>query len=375
MAGPYNGVRVIDTTGLAGAYATRLFAGLGAEVIRLESPEGSPLRALAPFVESIEPPENSLWWSYLGMGTRSVVVEPGDKDSLAQILSGADVVFEDRLPEDSPITSDLVPDNAITTRIVPFGLTGPKRSWKSSNLVAWAASGVLYATGFRDRAPVAPAGHVQLALHASAASALVGTLLALRARRKSGKGQQVEISMQEAALTIAPETGVPVFLDDRVHRERSGNRRDLGRPFGLYPCSDGFVSIIVLMPRHWTAMAEWVAETTGNETIAEEVFQDLTVRMETQELIDTWVEELTTGQTRLALFEEGQRRGIPITPVNTVNALVDDPHLKAANYWSTTQLADSSTVTVPGAPFRTDSDWWTMAPAPLLGQHTEFYLA
>tara|TARA_B100001105_G_scaffold237260_1_gene213593 strand:+ start:163 stop:531 length:369 start_codon:yes stop_codon:yes gene_type:complete len=121
-------------------------------------------------------------------------------------------------------------------------------------------------------------------------------------------------------------------------------------------------------------MAEWVAETTGNETIAEEVFQDLTVRMETQELIDTWVEELTTGQTRLALFEEGQRRGIPITPVNTVNALVDDPHLKAANYWSTTQLADSSTVTVPGAPFRTDSDWWTMSPAPLLGQHTDLYL-
>ena len=374
MAGPYNGLRVVDTTGLAGAYATRLFAGLGAEVIRLEPPDGSPLRYLAPFAESIAPPENSLWWSYLAMGTRSVVIEPDNKDSLAQILSSADVIFEDRLPEDSLISPDLVPDTTVRTSIVRFGLTGPKRAWKSSNLVAWAASGVLYATGFRDRAPVAPAGHVQLALHASAASALVGTLLALRARRKSGEGQQVEISMQEAALAIAPETGVPVLLDDRVHRERSGNRRDLGRPFGLYPCSDGFVSIIVLLPRHWTAMASWVAEATGNETITEEVFEDLGVRMETQDLIDTWVEELTVGQSRQELFQEGQRRGIPVTPVNTVNALLDDPHLKAAKFWSETQLPDGSSVAVPGAPFRTNADWWTMTAAPLLGQHTEFYL-
>ena len=98
MAGPYEGIRVVDTTGLAGAYATRLFAGLGAEVIRLEPPQGSPLRTLAPFAESIAPPENSLWWSYLGMGTRSVVIDPDDRDSLAKILSDADVVFEDRLP-------------------------------------------------------------------------------------------------------------------------------------------------------------------------------------------------------------------------------------------------------------------------------------
>tara|TARA_B100001167_G_C16751073_1_gene296188 strand:+ start:192 stop:737 length:546 start_codon:yes stop_codon:yes gene_type:complete len=180
--------------------------------------------------------------------------------------------------------------------------------------------------------------------------------------------------MHEAALMFAPETGVPVFLDDRVHRERSGNRRDLGRPFGLYPCSDGFVSIIVLMPRHWNAMAEWVAETTGNETIMEEVFQDLGVRMESQDLIDTWVEELTVGRTRLELFTEGQRRGIPITPVNTVSALVDDPHLLAAQFWSKTQLPNDVEVTVPGAPFRTNSDWWNITPAPLLGQHTETYL-
>jgi crotonobetainyl-CoA:carnitine CoA-transferase CaiB-like acyl-CoA transferase len=309
------------------------------------------------------------------MGTQSVVLEPGDKKSLGKMLAEVDVIFEDNLPEDSLIPDEVVNASTIRTRILPFGLTGPKRGWQSSNLIAWAASGILYTTGFTNRAPVAPAAPVQLAYHASAASALVGTLLALRSRRLTGIAQDVEISMQEVVLAIAPETGVPMSLDDRVHRERSGNRRDLGRPFGLYPCKDGFVSIIVLMPRHWTAMAQWVAETTGNETIIEEVFEDLAVRVETQELIDGWVEELTTQGTRIELFEEGQRRGIPITPVNTVDALVDDPHLKAADYWTSTHLQDGTEVTVPGAPFRSSSPWWSMTPAPRLGEHTELHLA
>lgn len=375
MAGPYNGLRVVDTTGLAGAYATRLLAGLGAEVIRLESPAGSPLRRLGPFADNVEPPENSLWWSYLAMGAHSVVIEPEDTESLMRILNEADVVFEDQLPEKSALPRDEISPTTIRTKILPFGSTGPKRNWRSSNLVAWAASGILYTTGFTNRAPVAPAAPVQLAYHASAASALVGTLLALRSRRITGVGQNVEISMQEVALSIAPETGVPMFMDDRVHRERSGNRRDLGRPFGLYPCKDGFVSIIVLMPRHWTAMAQWVSESTGNESIIEEVFVDNAVRVEAKDLIDDWVEELTTQGTRLELFEEGQRRGIPITPVNTIDALVDNPHLDAADYWTTTQLQDGTEVTIPGAPFRSSSPWWSIAPAPRLGEHTHIYLS
>ncbi|MED5292757.1 MAG: CoA transferase [Actinomycetota bacterium] len=375
MAGPYNGLRVVDTTGLAGAYATRLLAGLGAEVIRLESPAGSPLRRLGPFADNVEPPENSLWWSYLAMGAHSVVIEPEDTESLMRILNEADVVFEDQLPEKSALPRDEISPTTIRTKILPFGSTGPKRNWRSSNLVAWAASGILYTTGFTNRAPVAPAAPVQLAYHASAASALVGTLLALRSRRITGVGQNVEISMQEVALSIAPETGVPMFMDDRVHRERSGNRRDLGRPFGLYPCKDGFVSIIVLMPRHWTAMAQWVSESTGNESIIEEVFVDNAVRVEAKDLIDDWVEELTTQGTRLELFEEGQRRGIPITPVNTIDALVDNPHLDAADYWTTTQLQDGTEVTIPGVPFRSSSPWWSIAPAPRLGEHTHIYLS
>ena len=157
MAGPYSGIRVVDTTGLSGAYATRLLAGLGAEVIRLESPDGSPLRRLSPFAENIEAPENSLWWSYLAMGTRSVVIDPQDTESLMQLLTTADVVFEDQLPEKSALPSGEISPTTIRTKILPFGSSGPKRHWRTSNLVAWAASGIHYPTGFTNRATVAPA--------------------------------------------------------------------------------------------------------------------------------------------------------------------------------------------------------------------------
>ncbi|MDG2113137.1 MAG: CoA transferase, partial [Actinomycetota bacterium] len=262
MSQPLSGRRVVDMSGLSGAYGTRILASLGAEVIKVEHPGGSRLRRLGPFAEGAPDGEASLWWGFLAMGSKSVVIDPESPDGaqrLKNLLATADVVFDDHGPDvlaDAGLGYDDVAatnPGVIWVSITPFGLTGPKRNWSTSNLVAWAASGVLYTVGFADQAPVAPGGPIQMAMHATALNAIAGALMALRARRASGRGQFVDVSVLEAALAIAPETGVPVFLDDRVHRERTGNRRVLSRPFGLYPCADGYVSILVLMPHHWTA--------------------------------------------------------------------------------------------------------------------------
>jgi crotonobetainyl-CoA:carnitine CoA-transferase CaiB-like acyl-CoA transferase len=380
MTQPLSGLRVVDLSGLAGAYGTRLFAALGADVVKVERPGGSVLRSLGPFVEGAPEPEGSLWWAFLAMGTKSVVIDvdtADGRDELRQLLDTADVVVDDHGPDvlaDAGLGYDEVASTnpgVVWVSITPFGLTGPKRDWATSNLVAWAASGVLYTVGFTDQPPVVPGGPTQMALHATALNASAGALMALRARKVTGRGQLVDLSIQEVALAIAPETGVPVFLDDRVHRERSGNRRLLSRPFGIYPCSDGYVSILVLMPHHWTAIAEWIQEATGNESVTEPVFADVTVRGDAMELIDSWVEELTTQLSALEVFHEGQRRGIPITPVSTVAGLRADPHLEATGFWQQTELPVGGTVDIPGAPFRTNADWWHVTRAPRLGEHTE----
>jgi len=380
MSQPLEGTRVVDLSGLAGAYATRMLAALGAEVIKVEPPTGSPLRRMAPLIDGAAEPENSLWWAYLAMGCRSVVLDvndDADRATLSELLAEADVVVDDHGPDVLDglgvgyETTRATNPGIVWISITAFGLTGPKRSWTSSNLVAWAASGVLYTTGFDDQPPMVPAGPAQMGMHATALNAAIGAIMGLRGRRLRGAGQLVDLSLAEVCLAIAPETGVPVFLDDRVHRVRAGNRRTLSRPFGLYPCSDGFVSILVLMPRHWEAIASWIHEACDNESIIDPVFADMAVRGQTMELIDSWVEELTTSMTLLEFFQEGQRRGIPITPVNTVATLAVDPHLEAVGYWGRTQLADGTDVRVPGPPFRTNADWWQLERAPRLGEHND----
>jgi crotonobetainyl-CoA:carnitine CoA-transferase CaiB-like acyl-CoA transferase len=381
---PLEGTRVVDLSGLAGSYGTRLLAALGADVVKVEPPGGSPLRRLAPFIDGAPEPESSLWWAYLAMGTRSVVLdvgEPAGQERLGGLLAAADVVVEDHPPglmEEEGIGFDVVAEtnpDVVWVSITPFGLTGPKRHWTTSNLAAWAASGVLYTTGFPDQPPAVPGGPAQLAMHAAAVNGAIGTVLGLRARRLHGHGQRIDLSIQEAALVLSPEQGVPVFLDDRVHRTRSGNRRTLSRPFGLYPCSDGHISMLVLMPRHWDSLSGWIAEVTGNDAVTDPVWNDVVLRAETAELIDGWTEELTTSMTRLEFFREAQARGIPVTPVNTIEALRTDPHLDAVDFWDETDLPAGGSVAIPGAPFRTNAGWWRTARAPRLGEHTDEVLA
>ena len=378
MSQPFTDLRVVDLSGVAGAYAARLFAALGADVVKIEPPTGSPLRRMAPYAEGAPEGEASLWWAYLAMGCKSHVLdidESADRAALGEMLRSADIVIDDHGPDVldglgigyDAISADN--PNVVWVSITPFGLIGPKRGWKASNLVAWAASGVLYTVGFDDQPPVVPAGPAQMGMHATALNAAVGAMLGLRGRRVIGRGQLVDLSLAEACLHFAPETGIPVYLDDRVHRVRAGNRRTLSRPFGLYPCSDGYVSILVLMPRHWEAMAAWVSEACGNESIIDPVFADIAVRGQTMELIDEWVEELTTSMTLLDFFVEGQRRGIPITPVNTVATLAVDPHLEAVGFWEKTDLPAGGDARIPGPPFRTNADWWKLGRAPRLGEH------
>jgi crotonobetainyl-CoA:carnitine CoA-transferase CaiB-like acyl-CoA transferase len=213
---------------------------------------------------------------------------------------------------------------------------------------------------------------VQLASHVTSLYAVNGAMLALRAVRTTGRGQVVDVSMQECCLSLAPETGVALFLDDGLHRPRSGNRRNTTRPWGLYPCADGFVSFLVLQQTHWHAMAAWIAEATGIDGVLDEVFGDMRVRWEVSDFIDECTEQLTRPRTKLDLFVEGQRRGIPITPVNTVADLANDPHLRQAGFWRQEEHPDLGSVTTPGAPFRVDHDWWRWASAPPLGAHTSF---
>jgi crotonobetainyl-CoA:carnitine CoA-transferase CaiB-like acyl-CoA transferase len=375
MSGPLEGVRVVEVGGLATAYGCRLLASLGAEVICAEPPEGNVLRHLPPSIDGAATPENGLWWAAFAAAKKSVTV--GSPERLAALARSADVVVEDthlRRAEvfgfDHLEVSEKAP-GVVWAAVTPYGLTGPYRDRLGSNLVAWAGAGVLYQTGFPDRPPVVPGGPVQLAMHLASLHAAIGVLLGRRARTAHGRGQVIDIAIREAALALSPECGVPLFLDDSVHRVRAGNRRPVVRPWGIYPCADGHVAFLVLQPAHWRAFAGWLADDCDNDAALDPVFEQMTVRAETMELVDGWTEELTLPRTKRDLFTEGQRRGIPITPVNTLPDLLADPHLQAVDFWDTMKHPVLGSARRPGAPFRDDQGWWEGGRAPLLGEHQD----
>ncbi|MPY92511.1 MAG: hypothetical protein GEV08_05405 [Acidimicrobiia bacterium] len=377
-AGPYAGASVVDLGGTASGYGTRRLAALGAEVVVPEPPGGSPLRRLGPFAPGVAHPEASLWWAYLSQGKRSVVV--ADDADLARLVERADVVVSGGAAGagTSAALAPLrraAPPGTTWVSISPFGASGPRRAWRGSELVAWASSGLLNAVGFPDGPPVVPAGPVQLAHQVTSLYVAIAAQLALRARRRTGRGQQVDLSMQEICLAVTTENGAPAYLDDLVPRLRSGNRRATTRPWGLYPCSDGYVSLVVLQPAHWKAMAAWIAEETGESAVLAEAFEDLAVRWEAADYVDELAERVTRPRSKVEVFEEAQRRGIPATPVNTVADLRRDRHLEAAGFWHTDDHPVLGRVTTPGPPLTASGGWWTWSRAPLLGEHTDEVLA
>ena len=179
----------------------------------------------------------SAHFAAMAAGKRSLTLDraaPEGRDILEELLGRADVLLStddvDDLTRAGLLPADVLRRHPrlVFASATPFGLRGPRRRWKGSDLVAWATSAAMPAQGDPDRAPLAPAGG--LADTASSVNALAAVLVALRARRRTGHGQLVDISRQEAMMSCAMEAGPPVDLDLGRLAMRNGNRKPNPRP-------------------------------------------------------------------------------------------------------------------------------------------------
>lgn len=335
------GIRVLDLTHEGFAYAPYLLASLGAEVVDVGRTVDPAARAR---------------WTRLGP-TLEERLRDLDHPELPALLREADVVCESMPPGAlhglALDYDDLASANPalVWASITPFGRSGPRREWKATNLIGWAVSGLLPSIGDPDRAPLVPGGPLPLADLLASIHAAIGIVLAIRVRRLSGEGQLVDVSLQATTVAATCELGVTAFLDDMIPRRRIGNRRRQLAPSGLYRCTDGYASLIILPVAHWDAIAKWMHEKCGNETALDPMFRDLATRVETAELLEGWVEELCALHSKQELFEEGQRRGISITPVNTLADLADDPQLLVRAWWRE-PAPETEGAKVAGLPFR-----------------------
>ncbi len=389
MLSPY---RVLDLTDGRAELATFVLAGLGADVIKVEPPGGSPSRRDAPLAEGEDADLASLRFQAWNRGKRSVVLDLDDAAGRADLLAlvaSADFVFENAGPgvmDGRGLGFDALraaQPTLVYVAISPFGQTGPYADHLATDLTLSAMGGAMALNGEPDRRPVRITVP-QTWLHAAAESAL-GAMVAHERVRRTGEAQFVDVSVQAAVFWTGLNAMVAHAIQGR-DIERNGTLLQLSTlttPL-VYPCLDGEV-VLIATTATLAGLVPWMLESGAitQEWADAEDWSSYEARMLTtnaliHQLADVReaITRFTLGQTKHDLFEGGIARGVTIAPVNNVADVMAMEHLAVRGYWDELTLPSGRTVRTPGAFVKATVTpvAWTR-PAPRVGEHTDEVLA
>lgn len=383
------GLKVLDMSGLSGQYCGKLFADLGAEVILIEPPGGSPVRRTGPFLNEAINLETSLSFSYFNAGKQSLVLDLDSSEGrevFLRLATDADIVLESAKPgalDGQGIGYDalrLLNPQLVMVSISPFGQTGPYAAYESEDIVALALGGLLYLGGYPGVAPMAAWGNQ--AYLAAAQFAAVAAMIALFRRDNLGKGSLVDVSIQEAVV-LALENSVQFFdLEGTVRKRHGGMQRQAG--MGVFPCADGQVYFMaggVASNKFWASSVRWLMDenVVGAEQLNEPRWLDnaFLATTEAKNIFASLFEPFSSTRTKAQLYAEGQARRLPICPINTPADLLDNRQLAwRGHFVPMLHTWSGRTFTVPGAPYHLSATPWTQpGPSPRLGEHSAQVLA
>lgn len=374
-----SGIRILDLADAKGVYGTRMLADLGADVIKVEPPDGDPMRKIPPFVGDVPGPDRSLYWLYRNLSKRSITLnlesEEG-KEIFKRLVESSDIMVETfepgymkQLGLNYEALREANPD-LIMASITDFGQTGPYSNYKGSDIVDFAMSGAMIINGTPDRAPVNMPGTT--ARDCGAIYAMGGVMLALYARASVGQGQHVEISVQEAALAGLFAWSIPGYsYRSAAGRLPFAGPRMMPRTGALMivPCQDGYVHWMATSPRHFDALYA----TLGNPPELVEMGNTLLdVAPRIGEQVDK-VTHHTMNMTMQEFFERGQEQfGLPCCPVCTPAEFIDNPHIKARGFLQEIEHPEVGKGLYATLPFKmTETPPDVRCPAPRLGEHNK----
>lgn len=362
MASPLSGLRVVDlSTWIGGAYCTKLLADGGAEVIKVESPEGDPLRRWSASGALIPPGEDGALFNFLGASKQGVVADPesqADRRSVEELLASADAAIWSRgsaladAPRFAPRELLRAHPHLIVTALTPFGLEGPWRDNAATEftLQAWSGGIVGLARGRPDRAPVYVGGQVGEWL--SGVFAAIGTLVSLR--RTGSEGELVDVSMLEALAMCL--TYYPVTFNDQLGRPMR-RRRFVPTP-GVGAARDGLVGLGCGTGQQWLDFCAMVEHPEWTED--PKLFLDRTALAPT---IDAWIADRGTDE----VLDLASAFRIPNAPIGHGANMPTFEHFRAREAFVANPLDGA---TNPRSPIRLSTGRLRIPePAPRLGQH------
>ena len=362
-------VRVLDLGGAESDAVSRLFGDLGADVLKIEPPDGSPARHALPSVAG-----TSIPFALHNANKRSAVLDPdnaGDRDRLIELARAADIVVDGPAGAAAFGTSCAALaeqfGQLVALSVTDFGTEGPYASWQATDPVLYAMSTALSRTGPTSGTPVLPP--LGVASASAAVQAAWAALAAYYHRLRYGTGEYIDFSRFDAVVqALDPPFGsegqaaVGLKRSSELWRGRPRNQQI----YPIFPCKDGYVRMCLLSPRQWRGMRAWLGEP---ERFAAPKFDTIAARYAASRELNEAIAELVAAQTMNDLVAEGQRRGVPIAAVLTPAQALSSEHFRAVGALADVEVAAGAGVSVAVGPFVVDGEHSGYAnPAPSLGE-------
>jgi crotonobetainyl-CoA:carnitine CoA-transferase CaiB-like acyl-CoA transferase len=375
-AGALDGIRIVDLSRyIAGPYCAMLLGDMGADVVKVEPPgRGEQSRGFGPFVEG-----ESLYSMVFNRNKRSLTLDlrsDAGKDILRSLLRKADVLVENFVPGtleqmgfDWETLKALNP-RLIVTRISGFGQSGPLSRKPCFDVIAQTMSGLMDITGEADGRPTMAGTYI--VDYSTGLYATIGTLGALQARARTGRGQVVDVALLDSAMSMLM-TAIPEQMLLGRTMTRRGNRDRYGAPANTFPTRDSaWVHLATAGEPMFAALTKLMGRP---ELAADARSKDNAARMENVDELERLITQWTVTLSAEELLAELQQLGVPSAKVARVSELVEHPHL--AHRGQIIKMDHPRAGTVPMQGFSVHfgaSPMQLRHPPPMLGQHTDVIL-
>ncbi len=375
MLPPLQGVRVVDLTRvLSGPFCSMLLGDMGAEVIKIESPSGDPVRGQGHH-------KNGFSWYFAGFNRnkKSVVLDlysDEGRSDLARLIQTADVLVENFRPGVlakmgfSQERLDELNPRLVVASVNGFGSKGPYTDRPAFDFIAQAMSGFMSVNGPEGEAPLRAAQPVT-DLVAGLYTAF-GVVSALHGRNRDGRGQAVETSMVNGVLSMMAYLASEHFVTGE-NPQRTGNDHPLVAPYGLYDTADGQIAIA---PSNDQVLQRLLTEIGLAELLEDPRFDSNAKRFERRDELHGILDAALASDTQENWIIRLNRAGVPTGKIQTLKDVFEDPQIKAQEMSIDVPHGDRGDVRMLGFPVKLSrTPCEVRLPAPELGEHTEEVLS
>jgi crotonobetainyl-CoA:carnitine CoA-transferase CaiB-like acyl-CoA transferase len=371
MVRTLDGIRVLDLTQIiSGPYGTSWLADQGAEVIKLEPPPfGEPMRMFTLYDKQMAP-----LFSILNRNKKSITLDlskPESKDLFFHLVEHVDIVVENYIPGtmkkwgiDYPVIAERNL-GLIYAAISGFGQTGPRSDLPAFDLIAQAAGGIMHASNITEGTP-----HIPFADYSSGLAIALGIMQALFYRERTGKGQFIDLSMQDLMYTMNTRAQVNEFMDKAKSREVSSR---LLPTYNQYTTRDGQrVVIVTITDRQFQRLCEVM----GRQDLASDPALGNTIkRWDYIDMLDEAIATWTGQHDRAEILDILKESRVPCSPVVTIDEIFQDEQLLAREMFNKNYSGDFPGVekaTIPNPVLKFSETLGEISDkAPDLGQHNE----